>query len=186
MGPFEFIFGLFGLLLGLCIAEIFGGLGRAYEQRRETKLGLLTPLLAVLVLCDLISFWSILWEEQGDIPMNPVTLMVGAAFGGIYYLAAYIVFPRELKARTSHDDHFFAVRRLILGISIVAFFGIGLVQYWFTHKLDTNDFFITSAAFAPVYAVAFLSKRKLPVTVAIALLIGLNQVGAVTHALNGG
>ena len=182
MGPFEFIFGLFGLLLGLCIAEIFGGLGRAYEQRRDTRLGLLTPLLAALILSDLVSFWGILWQEQADIPMNPVTLMIGTAFGGIYYLAAYIVFPKG-QAGTSYDDHFFAVRRLILGLSIIAFFGLALVQNLFTHTLDTFDFLLTSAFFAPTYAVAFLSNGRKVVTIAMAMLIVLNQVGAITQVI---
>ncbi len=33
MNDFEFIFALFGLLLGLSIAEVLGGLARAIEAR---------------------------------------------------------------------------------------------------------------------------------------------------------
>jgi hypothetical protein len=184
MSPFEFVFALFGLLLGLCIAEVFGGLGRTFERRRELSLGWLTPLLAALVLVDLISWWSTLWEERSAIPMNPLTLTLGTLFGGSYYLAAYIVFPRELHPNAILDDHFFKVRRLVVGISAVSFFSVVIVEFAVTHKINLIDFAGTSLIFAPVYLLAFVAQKKGIVGSALALLIGFNTLGAVTHVLS--
>jgi hypothetical protein len=184
MSPFEFVFGLFALLLGLCIAEIFGGLGRAFEQRRRIRLGWLTPLLAIVVLCDLTSYWSSLWEDRNIIPMNAVTLMLGAMFAGIYYLAAYVVFPDELEPNADLDAHFFRVRRLVVGISSLAFFGVMMVELTITRELKWKFFYVNVAIFAPTYGAALISKRRWLVGGALAVLIAFNLVGAVTHTVH--
>ena len=43
MSNFEFVFSLFGLLLGLALAEVLGGFGTAIQHRRKVKIGWLTP-----------------------------------------------------------------------------------------------------------------------------------------------
>jgi hypothetical protein len=183
MSPFEFVFGLFGLLLGLCIAEIFGGVGRAFEQRRQIRIGWLTPLLAILVLCDLTSYWGSLWEDRNVIPMNQVTLMLGALFAGIYYLAAYTVFPDQLQPNCNLDLHFFRVRQLVVGISSLAFFGVALVELTITHELRLKYFYVNAVIFVPTYAAALISRRKWVVGGALALLIAFNVAGAITHTV---
>lgn len=183
MNAFEFVFGLFGLLLGLCIAEIFGGLGRAWELRGQIKLGLLTPLLAIVVLADLASYWTALWIERENIPMNPMTLMFGTVFAGVYYLAAYVVFPDTIKPGIDLTEHYFRVRRLVIGISATAFFGVGLVQMLVTRTLLPRDFFLTAAFFVPTYSVALIAQRKWLTGAAVGLLIALNVVGAITQTI---
>ena len=183
MGPFEFIFGLFGLLLGLCIAEIFGGLGRAFELRGQIKLGWLTPLLAVLVLADLASYWTALWIERNNIPMNPLALMFGTVFAGVYYLAAYVVFPDNIKSGADLDAHYFRVRRLVIGISATAFFGVGLLQMLATRTLAPRDFLLTAVFFVPTYSSALVAQRKWLTGGAVSLLIALNVVGAITQTI---
>jgi hypothetical protein len=184
MNPFEFVFALFGLLLGLCIAEVFGGLGRSFERRGELALGWLTPLLGVLVLTDLTNWWSTLWEERNAIPMNPLTLILGTIFAGSYYLAAYIVFPRELSSKVNLDDHFYKIRRLVVEISAAAFLCVLIVEFAVTRKINPIDFAGKLILFGPVYMVALYAKRKRLAGGAVALLIGLNLVGAVTHVLS--
>jgi hypothetical protein len=183
MSAFEFVFGLFGLLLGLCIAEIFGGLGRAFELRGKIKLGWLTPLLAVLVLADLASYWTALWIERDNIPMNPLVLAFGTLFAGVYYLAAYVIFPDAIKSGADLNDHYFRVRRLVVGISATAFFGVGALQLLATRTLLLRDFLITAAFFVPAYSVALIAKRKWLAGGAVGLLIALNLVGAITQTI---
>jgi hypothetical protein len=110
MTPFEFLLSLFGLLLGLCIAEVFGGLGRTFESRKKIATGWLTPLLGVFVLTDLITYWFGLWGERSSLTLSLLGLFAGAAFAGAYYLAAYIVFPRDLAPGMDLDEHFYEVR----------------------------------------------------------------------------
>ena len=68
MTQFEFVFVLYALVLGLSMVELLSGFGRAMEykfareaERKEFHIGWLTPLLAVFVLLDLISFWIFAW-----------------------------------------------------------------------------------------------------------------------------
>ena len=124
MSDFEFIFTLYSLLLGLSMAEILAGLGRAIERRiiipnnaaERLRLGWLTPLLAIFVILDLLSFWSFAWFAREHFMVNRYTLLGVTAFACAYYVAARLVFPTEWAGVTNLDEHFFRVRRIVLGI----------------------------------------------------------------------
>ncbi|GAA4000818.1 hypothetical protein [Sphingomonas humi] len=120
MSDFEFLFALYGLMLGLSVAEVLSGLARSIEDRLhgrpELRLGWLTPLLAVFVLLDLLSFWSAAWTLRSLVSVSGESLMLVTAFAGAYYMAARLVFPRDLDRIDDLDDHFFRVRRIVLGI----------------------------------------------------------------------
>ena len=119
MSEFEFIFALFGLLLGLSIAALLGGLGRAIEARvrpgATVRIGWLTPLLGGFVLLDLLSFWQAAWVVRDVVGVSGHSLMAVTVFASVYYLAAYLIFPREPSEHRHFDEHFFRVRRIVLG-----------------------------------------------------------------------
>ena len=79
---FEFLFALFGLLLGLSLTAVLGGLARTIEARLRPRaamrVGWLTPLLA-----------------------------------------ASLAFPRDLGGEATLDDHFFRIRRVVVGVLLV-------------------------------------------------------------------
>ncbi|WP_213981659.1 hypothetical protein [Sphingomonas sp. dw_22] len=120
MGAFEFIFSLFGLLLGLSLAEVLGGLARAIEARLRpntaVRIGWLTPLLGAFVMLDLLSFWQAAWTVRDIIGVSGRTLMAITVFASAYYLAAHLVFPREAEDQPHFDAHFFRVRRIVIGV----------------------------------------------------------------------
>jgi len=122
MSDFEFIFALFGLLLGLSLAEILAGLARAIEARLRpesaVRIGWLTPLLGGFVLLDLLSFWQAAWVTRGVVVVSGKTLMAAMVFAGAYYLAASLVFPRSAADQTDFDNHFFRVRRIVIGVML--------------------------------------------------------------------
>jgi hypothetical protein len=183
MSPFEFAFSLFGLLLGLCIAEVFGGLGRAFEYRGRIALGWLTPLLGILVLNDLLSYWIYLWDERASIPVNALTLLFGTAFAGAYYLAAYVVFPRELESNSDLNNHFFRVRRMVLGISATGFYGVAMLLV-VARLVPLQELVLTAVLFTPAYVTALFAKRERLVAGSIMILIVLNLVGALSDTVN--
>jgi hypothetical protein len=123
MTDFEFTFALFGLLLGLSLAEVLSGLARAIEARLRLgaglRIGWLTPLLGAFVFLDLLSFWQAAWVARTVIEVSGMTLMMVSAFAGAYYLAAALVFPRGIGADTDLDDHFFRIRRTVIGVMLV-------------------------------------------------------------------
>lgn len=122
MSAFEFIFALFGLLLGLSIVEVLGGLARAIEARLRpgatVRIGWLTPLLGVFVLLDLLSFWQAAWVSRNVVSVSGDSLMAVTLFASAYYLAAHLVFPRDPAEHDELDSHFFRVRRIVLGVML--------------------------------------------------------------------
>jgi hypothetical protein len=126
VSDFEFVFALYSLLLGLSMVELLSGLGRALEtrfaaeaEREKFAIGWLTPLLAVFVMLDLLSFWQAAWTARGEIAVSGRTLMAVAAFASLYFLAARLVFPSQPEGFANLDTHYFRVRRIVLALLLV-------------------------------------------------------------------
>ncbi len=126
MSDFEFVFALYSLLLGLSMVELLGGLGRALEARfaaeaekEKFAIGWLTPLLAVFVMLDLLSFWAAAWAVRADVAVSATTLMAVAGFASVYFLAARLVFPANPEGFANLDTHYFRVRQIVLGLLLV-------------------------------------------------------------------
>jgi len=124
---FEFIFTLFGLLLGFSLVEVIAGFGRAIEvavhaapavEAPPTRIGWLSPLLGVFVAFNLVSFWTAAWSLRDVIPVSYLALLFGLVVTGGYYLAAMLVFPRNIQDGTDLDNHYFQVKRWVLAIII--------------------------------------------------------------------
>lgn len=158
MTDFEFIFALFGLLLGLSLTEILGGLARAIEARLRPgsliRIGWLTPLLGAFVMLDLLSFWHAAWTARDIVGVSGHSLMAITAFASAYYLAAHLVFPRHVEDQPNFDTHFFRVRRVVIGVML----GLLLCQIaWY--------------ASVPTLAVHLFRAISLAMTAALALLM---------------
>ena len=127
MTDFEFIFVLYALLLGLSLVELLSGLGRTLELHFADEadggsdgfaIGWLTPLMAIFVMLDLMSFWMFAWSIQNFVTVSAVTLLAVMAFASAYYLAARLVFPSDPQRFRKLDTHYFRVSRTIYGILI--------------------------------------------------------------------
>jgi F0F1-type ATP synthase membrane subunit c/vacuolar-type H+-ATPase subunit K len=118
MSPFELVFAVFGLLLGLAVAEVLGGFSRAVKLKRGTRpvrVGWLTPLLGLLVMLDLTSFWMVAWDAREQIDANYVTLVGVLTMVGIYYLAATLIFPDTPEEWPDFDDWYDKQNRMVVG-----------------------------------------------------------------------
>jgi hypothetical protein len=93
MSAAEFVFSLFGLLLGFSLVEVLSGLVKTLKLRGQVRIGWLTPLLGLFVTVDLTSFWNVAWQVRDRMPVNFAILLLGLAIGGIYYFSASMVFP---------------------------------------------------------------------------------------------
>lgn len=145
MSDFEFVFVLYNLLLGLSMVELLGGLGRALEARFAAEatrgtfaLGWLTPLLAIFVMLDLLSFWQAAWTVRGDIAVSGATLMAVALFASLYFLAARLVFPSQPENFANLDTHYFRVRRIVLGLLMVLL--AAQLSFYALHPVLVNAF----------------------------------------------
>jgi len=119
MEPFELVFAMFGLLLGLAIAEVLGGFARVLKLKRsareQVRIGWLTPLLGLFVILDLTSFWLVAWDGRDQIAPNYPTLVAVLAIVGVYYLAANLICPDEPQEWPDFDDWYDQHNRMVIG-----------------------------------------------------------------------
>ena len=115
MSAFEFVFSLFGLLLGFSLVEVLSGLVRTVKLRSAVRIGWLTPLLGLFVLVDLTSFWNIAWRSRDAIPANFATLLLGLAVTGLYYFSASMVFPDKPEEWPDFDEWAARHKRQVMG-----------------------------------------------------------------------
>jgi len=124
VSAFEFFFSFYGLLLGLSMVELVGGFARVLHERQRVRFGWLTPLLALFVAVDLVTFWNQAWRFFRDAPFNPALLLVALVIAATFYIAASITFPRVsaegVETRIDLDDHFWAHRRVVFGCVLAA------------------------------------------------------------------
>ena len=123
MSAFSFFFSFYGLLLGLCVAELVGGLARTLHERKRVHFGWLTPALALFVAIDIATFWNQAWIFFRGAPYNMFLLLLGLVIASTFYIAASITFPKLSQAETQHidlDQHFWEQRRTIFSCILAA------------------------------------------------------------------
>jgi hypothetical protein len=181
MSQFDFAFTLFGLLLGLCLAEVFSGLGNAIRARARVSIGFLTPLLAAFVMIDLGSFWTIAWSYRSTISVTDLTVLAMLAFTGAYYLAAVLVFPELPEGRFDLDNHYWSNKRLVLAIITL----LNLFNYAVDWSLSVSPFMqstrglITVVMFFALLMAAILSRGARTNAILLAALIASYPLSAI-------
>ena len=120
MDAFNFVFSLFGLLLGLALAEVLGGFGAALQERHKLRIGWLTPLVGLLVAFDLTTFWAWAWDARATVSAHYLVLLCALVITGVYYLAARMVFPHDRKEWPDYDHYYFTHRYWVIGGVLLA------------------------------------------------------------------
>jgi hypothetical protein len=202
MTPFEFVFAVFGLLLGLAVAEVLGGFARTIKLRRKVRIGWLTPLLGVLVILDLMTLWLTAWAMRDLVAANYLTLLVVLAMVGGYYLFATLIFPDDPADWPDFDLWYDQHNRLVIGGMLLinvalmaAALTIAAMPEWTAIIEKTNAGRVSSSG--PIATIAaiggllhlpllaalfFVRSRRLNVALLV-LLIGLILLGAAPSAL---
>ncbi|MBX9576327.1 MAG: hypothetical protein K2X07_11890 [Caulobacteraceae bacterium] len=180
MSDFEFFFTLFGLVLGLSVAEVIAGVARLVEERRAVRVGVLTPLLALFLLLDLAAFWLYAWQQYRDAEVTYLALVIGIVISGFYYVAASVVFPKSLADWSDLDDHYLKRRRFILGVITLAgvlLYDVGTLllaqdgfAVWKASWLDISVSWTAFLYYACLIAIWF-SRRRWVNAVALVLII---------------
>lgn len=110
---FGFMFGFYGLLLGLAVAEVASGFSRAYDERKSRGLGVVAPLFGTLLLVDLITFWMNAWAYRELPKISYLAAFAVALVALLYYFAATQVFPKATEKDTL-DNHIMEHRRVVV------------------------------------------------------------------------
>lgn len=174
MSGFEFVFSLFGLLLGLALAEGLGGLSRSIKSRHHVKIGWPTVLLAIFVSCDVITFWMYGWAMRERLPISWPVLFGGFVITGTYYIASSLIFPTDLEGRDDLNSHFDEHRRTVL--AGILFCNIALLTVTYVlgliSGLDIRMAVITWSFF-PVIILAIVTPDRRVVLACLVWLIAL-------------
>jgi hypothetical protein len=119
MSAVEFFFTLYGLVLGLSVVEIVAGIARLVHDSKGVRIGVLTPLLALVLITDLCGFWLQAYSGYSDRPLDYVVIVLSLGAASLYYIAASVVFPRDLSREPDLDAVYMRHRRLVLiGIAV--------------------------------------------------------------------
>ena len=180
MSGFEFIFSLFGLILGLALAEGLGGLARALKASHRVRIGWPTALLGLFVSCDVVTFWQYGWAMRDLLPLSWPVLFCGFLVTATYYVSASLVFPDEAEAWGDLNSHFDKHHRKVIGgillcnvaliASVVALDGLP--------AFDLRRIVITWSFF-PVAALAIWAKDRRVVCACLIWLIATYPLSAV-------
>lgn len=180
MSNFEFVFSLFGLLLGLSLAEVLAGFGKALEARHKVRVGWLTPMLGLLTMLDLTSFWTSAWALRDALPVKYFVLMLLLIFTSAYYLVATLVFPKDPHNQADYDGHYWKNKRLIVG----SVFILNLPNYgidWTRGGIGDDSVlaFVVASTFMALLGVLWLARNRAANLVLLGVLIALYPAGGI-------
>ena len=177
MGDFEFLVGFYGLLLGLIVAEIASKLADAIDEHRKRPIGLLTPLLTIVVLGDITSFWMWAWSERHDVTMGWQTVYLSTALGIVYFLSAALIYPRTSGRWKSLDEHYWVRKRLVIGGLLLV--NAVLLARMLTRLLPAWDdfwFYVWIPSFFGLMLVLLFSRRRSVDIVCLSALVAYYAV----------
>ena len=169
MDAFSFVFSLYGLLMGLALAEAIGGFGQALELRHKIRIGWLSPLIALLITFDITSLWLIAWQNRSAVPINFISLAAGLVIFGIYYLIAQLAFPEDIERWPDLDVYYFKHRRWLMGgmylCNLLAMAGLHTIGV--SQLANVTQWTVFIAFSLGVAAVMFLRSRGLNIAALI-------------------
>jgi hypothetical protein len=174
MTEFEFLFSVFGLLIGLTLVEIAIKFADAIDGHARRPVGVLTPLLASFVLIDVAGYWLFAWSLRDMLHVRWRTVFIGLTVAMTYYFSASMIFPRSEGDWKNLDEHYWARKRLVIG-------GVLLVQattmaWQLTRAIPAVDdywfWFYQLPYFVPMAALLFTRSRRMDVLL-FAVLIGV-------------
>jgi hypothetical protein len=119
VSAFEFFFTFYGLILGLSVVEVVTGFARLFKGRTRIRVGYVTPMLAMVLLMDLSTYWLLAWVQRDQTVVSYSVLIFGLAVAGAYYFAASLVFPDDFNA-ASLDEHYDTHKRFVVAMVFAA------------------------------------------------------------------
>lgn len=172
MSNFEFAFSLLYVLLGLSLAAVLGGFARTMQKRHKVRIGWLTPMLGVVVLLDICSFWLFAWALRTAIPIEYLPLMCGLVICGLYYLVASLVFPDELDEWPDLDVYYVTHKRRVIG-GMIGCNALALGASWALgiNLVGTGSNRMSVAVFVALAAALILVKGKRANAILLAFMV---------------
>ena len=190
MTAFDFSFSFYGIILGLSVAAIAIGAARAFKHRRTVPVGWKTPLLATFAALDIATFWDAAWTNFRHLHFSYGLLVAGLLMAGVYFIAANLIFPEAEEKVESLDDHFWANRRAVLLLLVVANLLMVATAFWANQARDGGAnglmaaYAVTLALYLVLVLPAAFSKRAWVIAGTLGLHILIYVAIAVGSALH--
>jgi hypothetical protein len=176
MTIFEMVFNLIGLVLGLALVAVLSGLASAVNARPAQAISSLTPLLGAWVVLDVSAFWGIAWEVRELLTSLWPSLLVGVVLASIYYLAAALVFPDNLKEHQDLDPHYWAIKHRVIGLVLFCDFLVFVITQLLGRSPSAWVLGFNAIYFATVLA-AFFARGRVANIVLLSALVVLMVTG---------
>lgn len=179
MDGLEFVFSLFGLLLGLALTEALSGLARALKAKHRVQIGWPTALLGLLVACDVVTFWMYGWSLRKQLQVTWPLMFGGFVVTGIYYVCASLIFPDANN--DDYDAHFDRMHRMVLSGVLIC--NVALLAFTLNFVPLTAFLTLRSAVltwtFFPIALAAIVVKDRRIVLACMCVLIALYPLSAI-------
>ena len=115
MGPFDYLFSFYGLLLGIAVANVAIGFADMWRDCERIEVGTCPPLVASSVLLGGMNVWLQMWLTRPYVTVNGVQMLVAAAITLPYVFVSRAIFPgAEKEPERSLEEHYLKHRRIIL------------------------------------------------------------------------
>jgi len=117
MGPFDYLFSFYGLLLGIAVANVAIGFGDMWRDSDKLAVGTCPPLVASSVLLGGMNIWLEMWHTRPYVTVNGPQMLVAAAISLPYVFVSRAIFPGDEDQREhSLEEHYLNHRLLILAL----------------------------------------------------------------------
>jgi hypothetical protein len=120
MDRFSFFFSFYGLILGLAVAELLSGFAGMVRAHALKKLEAQTALTGLLTLTAIVATWVDAFSMERSLTLDFRDLWAPIVLAIIYYLAAAVIFPRDVRQYAHLRAYFAARRTFVIGLLFAA------------------------------------------------------------------
>jgi hypothetical protein len=119
MSLFEFIVGMFSVILALAVAQLFVGVAELLQRRARVRFFLPHSIWVInLFIITFVHWWS-LWTFR-DLSWNFAMFFYSLIGPSLMFFAATLINPRDHSAEIIDVmDHFLNIRQLFLSVFII-------------------------------------------------------------------
>jgi len=115
VGPFDYLFSFYGLLLGIAVANVAIGFADMWRDCEKIQVGTCPPLVASSVLLGGMNVWLEMWHTKPYVEVDGAQMLAAAAISLPYVFVSRAIFPGvEDQEERSLEEHYLKHRHIIL------------------------------------------------------------------------